>query len=146
MRLKTYIEDTNLDSRIAKARKQLDEFKAAQRVGASNLVIQETESGNTWDINGSVFTPFQQRKFRITFTYDQASQPLCDLLLSFSLTGVTYDDFQVEQYDDPNNSDLSTKKSWIVYATNWHFTDNATFYIKAYVRCQDTGIITAAVV
>lgn len=147
MRLKTFIEDTNLDSRIAKARKMLDELKrSAQRIGASNLAIQETQTGNTWDINGSVFTPFQQKKFRITFEYDQAEQPLCDLLLTFNLTGVTYDDFQIEQYDDPDNSDLSTRKSWIVYATNWNFSTNATFYIKAYVRCQDTGTITAVTV
>lgn len=143
MRLKTYIEDNDLDARIAKARATLNALKlTAQRVGASNLVIKQTVTLDTWDVNSVVLTPFEEKKFRIEFTYDQAVAPLADLLIQTDVNNVALDEFQIEQYDDPENSELDTKKSWIVYAINWNFSTNAEFSLKAYIRCQDTGTIT----
>lgn len=139
-RLRT-LEQTGLLDRLKRCREELDAMKLApQIVGASNLIIKETTNGSGWDIVTSL-SPFQEKKFRITFIFDDSENTYSDVFIDWN-TNISTLQFEVFLQDDPLNVNQPDRKSWVVVATNWNMDVNADFYLKALIHSADTGTIT----
>lgn len=138
-RLQQY-ESTGLIARLKRCREELDALKlSAQTVGASNLIIKETKNGDGWDIQTSL-APFEEKKFRITFIFDNSENTYSDVFIDWT-TNISTLQFEVFLQDDPANVREPDRKSWIVVATNWNMDTTASFSLKALIHSADTGII-----
>lgn len=134
-------ESTGLIERMQRVRAELDAIKLTpQIVGASNLIIKETKNGSGWDLI-TTLTPFQEKTFRISFTFDDSENTYSDVFLDWT-TDISSSYIEVFLQDDPTNLNDPTKKSWRVVATNWNMDLTATIYLKALIHSADTGTLT----
>ena len=132
---------TELAPIVAALRTSTDNLRLAiQKVGASNLIILLTKNGTDWDVSTTVVA-FAIKKYRVTFTFDDSVNAYAELLSDFTVSGVSNGNFKFAYYDDPENVNDGSKKSWIVTIENYHFSTTLSFNFKAIVNCADTGTL-----
>lgn len=123
----------------------IEEIKTRQFVGPSSLISNYTESNNQFDINGTSFSAFQERVYRITFTPDpdQNDKPYAELVYNYSVTNA--DGFEtVQWFPDPNNATDDQTRAWVFIFTNSFNVTN--LYAKFGVKSAQTGSLSLEVV
>ncbi len=119
--------------------RDLQEFKAAQRVGGDSLVTRYNQTAATWDVEETVPSSVTFIRWRIVFTPDHGGAP-------FSLLGHDYDlspadtTRPVQSYPDPANQSGGSP-AWILAFTNNNFSGTALLKFKVAVTSMDIGTI-----
>lgn len=141
-RLQT-LEGEGLLERLKRLRSEVDALKLTpQQIGASNIVSKEYGlGGNDWSIIDGL-APFQIKKYRVNFIYDEPVGAYADLSTDHVFTGDGSQFSKFEVYDDPANLNDPTKKSWIVQVAEEWGANNAGFRLKTWVRSAASGHIT----
>jgi len=138
----TRIGQTNeeqLVSRLKKLLQNVRDIKKAQTVGGSSLILQRTETENTWDVNATVLGSSADATWRVTWSPDIDSPTYSQLEYKYE---VSNSNGNVIAYDDPNDIDSDTQKSYIVgLIPNPNLTDE-TVKLKFAIRSTSTGSLS----
>lgn len=134
------IPDETVLSDLHERRRWLDELKAAQRVGADNLVVVKSQSSATTDF-GVTIAAGGLATFSVTFTATLQDYPFTTLDLLFyrdSAGSIYVPRARIEERL------VSTPKvtTWNITLDNDDDFNARTFYVKRIVSSTDSGVIS----
>jgi hypothetical protein len=138
----TDLPDQAAVDEIRSIERDLQELKAAQRVGSSSLVIQHNQTGSTWDIDETVLAGLTFVRWRVTFTPDHGGTPHAELGFNYQLTPP--DSFSTfEAYADPAYV-AGGGIAWLLSFVNNNLSSDVDVKIKCGIKCVDSGTLSLA--
>jgi hypothetical protein len=120
----TELPDQSVLEEIRSIERDIEELKAAQRVGSSSLKIKYSQTG----------------RWRVLFTPDHGGVPYAELGYNYELTPA--DPFSYfESYPDPDYVGGSGVAFILSFAHN-DFVNNTNVKVKCGIKCVDSGTLS----
>lgn len=111
--------DTGFVGAVAKAQSDLDDFKNAQLVGGSSIILSQTQTTNTWDVlNADLTSVNPSSTWSVTFTPDDAELVYAEFCINFLFHDTAYGFEQLFYYIDPTYVTTDGTRKYTVFTLN----------------------------
>jgi hypothetical protein len=133
---------------IRQLRRDLDEFKSAQRVGGASLLTYKTASASQYDLAVSLAAG-QQKDYLITFDFDTAQGGALMILNAYYrinnpavMANPVPRNRQTNDVYWGKTQNHATSAAWVLRVRNAVITTGYTAYVKLFFDGTDTGTFT----